>query len=59
MVHFLNKGGEGGGYLGKDLHEEESGWDWPDDRIIGRDASWREMRREEEERPLRPSRYKG
>jgi hypothetical protein len=50
MVYFLN-----GGYLGEDLHGEERGQEWLDDRNAGGDISWREMRRwrewgEEEER---------
>jgi hypothetical protein len=56
MVHFLNKGGGGGGYIGEELHGEERGQEWSDARITGDDASWRQMRRgrergEEEEGP--------
>jgi hypothetical protein len=29
-MHFLNKMGGGGGYLGEDLHEEEGEREWSD-----------------------------
>jgi hypothetical protein len=35
MVHFLNKGGGGGGYLEEDLHGEERGQEWPVGWIAG------------------------
>jgi hypothetical protein len=46
MVHFLNKGGGGGGYLGEDLHGEKRG---QSGRMGGSPAAarlGREMRRE-------------
>jgi hypothetical protein len=62
MVHFLNKWGGGGGYLGEDLHGEERGREWPNGRIAGGGATWE--RDEERERmkggrrkALRPNRY--
>jgi hypothetical protein len=44
IVYFLNKGGRRG-HLGKDLHEEEGGREWPDGRIADNGAFWREVRR--------------
>jgi hypothetical protein len=41
VMHFLNKGG---GYLGGDLHEEERGREWPEDRIVGVDDFFGERR---------------
>jgi hypothetical protein len=49
VVHFLNKGGGGGGCLGEDLHSEKRGWEWPEGRITGGGASL-EREREEESR---------
>jgi hypothetical protein len=62
VVHFLNKGGRDGWYLGEDLHGEERGQEWPDGRITGGNASLErdeesERMREEEEGWL-PNRYK-
>jgi hypothetical protein len=35
VLHFVNKGGGGGGYIEEDLHGEERGREWPEGWIAG------------------------